>query len=74
MPQTTGTPPRPRALTSGYASRRHICSYPDGMQTVLVLIETDADKPKLAEHYRRCRESGSTPVRGAGMRTTSRLL
>jgi D-galactarolactone cycloisomerase len=44
-------PPRPRALTSGYASRRHVCAYPDGMQTVLVQVETDAGIVGIGEAH-----------------------
>jgi D-galactarolactone cycloisomerase len=41
-PESARVAPPSRALTSDYASRRHICAYPDGMQTVLVEVETDA--------------------------------
>ncbi len=34
------SPPR-RVLTDRYAGGRHLCTYPDGEQTVLVCIETD---------------------------------
>lgn len=43
--------PRPRALTGNYAERRHICAYPDGMQTVLVQVETDAGIVGIGEAH-----------------------
>ena len=50
-PISAQAPPRPRALTSDYASRRHICAYPDGMQTVLVQVETDAGITGIGEAH-----------------------
>ncbi len=44
-------PRRPRALTSGYATRRHICAYPEGMQTTLVQICTDAGITGIGESH-----------------------
>jgi D-galactarolactone cycloisomerase len=50
-PKSAKAPPRPRALTGDYASRRHICAYPDGMQTVLVQVETDAGIVGIGEAH-----------------------
>jgi L-alanine-DL-glutamate epimerase-like enolase superfamily enzyme len=41
-PESKAAPPKTRALTSGYASRRHVCAYPRGYQTTLVRVYTDA--------------------------------
>ena len=42
-------PRKPKALTSGYASRRHICAYPRGYQTTLVRVHTDAGISGIGE-------------------------
>jgi L-alanine-DL-glutamate epimerase-like enolase superfamily enzyme len=50
-PETKVAPPRPRALTSDYASRRHVCAYPRGYQTMLVQVFTDAGITGIGESH-----------------------
>ena len=42
---------RPKALTSDYATRRHVCAYPEGMQTTLVQVFTDAGITGIGESH-----------------------
>ena len=44
-------PVKPKALTGDYASRRHICIYPQGYQTTLVRIRTDAGITGIGESH-----------------------
>ena len=50
-PESESTPPPTRALTSGYASRRHVCAYPRGYQTTLVRVHTDAGISGIGEAH-----------------------
>jgi L-alanine-DL-glutamate epimerase-like enolase superfamily enzyme len=44
-------PPKSKALTSDYASRRHICIYPRGVQTTLVQVSTDEGITGIGESH-----------------------
>jgi L-alanine-DL-glutamate epimerase-like enolase superfamily enzyme len=50
-PPAKQAPPKPRALTSGYASRRHICAYPTGVQATVVQVFTDAGITGIGESH-----------------------
>jgi len=43
--------PKSRVLTSDYASRKHICIYPQGVQTTLVQISTDEGITGIGESH-----------------------
>jgi L-alanine-DL-glutamate epimerase-like enolase superfamily enzyme len=50
-PTPKKAPTKSRALTSDYAARRHICIYPQGVQTTLVQISTDAGITGIGESH-----------------------
>jgi len=50
-PTPKKAPPKSRILTSDYASRRHICVYPRGVQTTLVQISTDEGITGIGESH-----------------------
>jgi D-galactarolactone cycloisomerase len=50
-PAPKAATPKERALTSGYGERRHICSYPSGVQAVVVRVETDAGIVGIGESH-----------------------
>jgi L-alanine-DL-glutamate epimerase-like enolase superfamily enzyme len=50
-PESDVAPPKTRALTSGYGSRRHICAYPRGYQATLVRVHTDAGITGIGEAH-----------------------